>query len=392
MRKNLRNPREITSAKSAGNDTMLKVITVVGTRPEIIRLSCVIPLLDKYTNHILVHTGQNYDYELNQIFFEDLELRQPDYYLNVNTSSLGYVLGETLIKIEEILDKEKPDAMVILGDTNASISAIMAKRKHIPIYHLEAGNRSFDNNVPEEINRKMIDHIADFNLVYTENSRRHLLSEGLPHRRIYLTGSPMFEVLQHYLPKIKRSNILETLKLEPQKYFLISVHREENVDYPDNLKKISIVLNTLAEQYHYPVIVSTHPRTRKRLENLADFKFNSLIQFLKPFSFTDYNYLQMNSTCVISDSGTISEESAILKFPAITIRNSMERPEAIDAGTIILSGFDPEIVLDAIKVATEEGANYTKICSEYEIDNCSMRVLKLILGTAKLHKQWSGLY
>ena len=371
---------------------MLKLITVVGTRPEIIRLSCVIPLLDKYTNHILVHTGQNYDYELNQIFFEDLALRQPDYYLNVNTSSLGYVLGETLIKIEEILEKEKPDAMLILGDTNASISAIMAKRKHIPIYHMEAGNRSFDNNVPEEINRKMIDHIADFNLVYTENSRRHLLSEGLPHRRIYVTGSPMFEVLQHYLPKIKQSNILETLNLKPQKYFLISVHREENVDYPENLHKISIVLNTLAEQYHYPVIVSTHPRTRKRLENLDGFKFNSLIQFLKPFSFTDYNFLQMNSACVISDSGTISEESAILKFPAITIRNSMERPEAIDAGTIILSGFDPDIVLDSIKVAIEEGAKYTKICPEYEIDNCSMRVLKLILGTAKLHKQWSGLY
>ena len=371
---------------------MLKVITVVGTRPEIIRLSCVIPLLDKYTNHILVHTGQNYDYELNQIFFEDLELRQPDYYLNVKTSSLGYVLGETLIKIEEVLDKENPDAMLILGDTNASIAAIIAKRRHIPIYHMEAGNRSFDENVPEETNRRMIDHIADFNLVYTENSRRHLLSEGLLHKRIYLTGSPMFEVLQHYLSKIKRSNILETLKLEPQKYFLLSVHREENVDYPENLKKISIFLNTLAEQYHYPVIVSTHPRTRKRLENLDSFKFNSLIQFLKPFSFTDYNYLQMNSTCVISDSGTISEESAILKFPAITIRNSMERPEAIDAGTIILSGFDPEIVLDAIKVATEEGAKYTKICPEYEIDNCSMRVLKLILGTAKLHKQWSGLY
>jgi len=368
------------------------LITVVGTRPEIIRLSCVIPLLDKYTNHILVHTGQNYDYELNQIFFEDLELRQPDYYLNVNTSSLGYVLGETLIKIEEILEKEKPDAMLILGDTNASIAAIMAKRKHIPIYHMEAGNRSFDNNVPEEINRKMIDHIADFNLVYTENSRRHLLSEGLPHRRIYVTGSPMFEVLQQYLPKIKQSNILENLNLKPQKYFLISVHREENVDYPENLQKISIVLNTLAEQYHYPVIVSTHPRTRKRLENSEGLNFNSLIQFLKPFSFTDYNFLQMNSACVISDSGTISEESSILKFPAITIRNSMERPEAIDAGTIILSGFDPDIVLDSIKVAIEEGAKYTKICPEYEIDNCSMRVLKLILGTAKLHKQWSGLY
>jgi len=371
---------------------MLKVITVVGTRPEIIRLSCVIPLLDKYTQHILVHTGQNYDYELNEIFFQDLELRKPDYYLNANTSSLGQMLGETLIKIEEVLDKEKPDAMLILGDTNASIAAIMAKRKHIPIYHMEAGNRSFDNNVPEEINRKMIDHIADFNLVYTENSRRHLLSEGLPHRRIYLTGSPMFEVLNHFMPKIKHSNILEMLKLETQKYFLISVHREENVDYPENLKKISIVLNTLAELYNYPVIVSTHPRTRKRLENSEGLQFNSLIQFLKPFSFTDYNFLQIHSACVISDSGTISEESAILKFPAITIRNSMERPEAIDAGTIILSGFDPEIVLDSIKVTIEEGAKYTKICPEYEIDNCSMRVLKLILGTAKLHKQWSELY
>jgi len=371
---------------------MLKVITVLGTRPELIRLSRVIPLLDKYTKHILVHTGQNYDYELNQIFFEDLELRQPDYYLDVNTSSLGYVLGETLIKIEEVLDKEKPDAMLILGDTNASIAAIMAKRKHIPIYHMEAGNRSFDENVPEETNRRMIDHIADFNLVYTENSRRHLLSEGLPHRRIYVTGSPMFEVLRYYLMKIKQSNILETLDLKPQKYFLISIHREENVDYPDNLKKISVVLNTLAEQYHYPVIVSTHPRTRKRLENTNGLLFNPLIQFLKPFSYTDYNFLQMNSACVISDSGTISEESAILKFPAITLRNSMERPEAIDAGTIILTGFDPDIVLDSIKVVIAEGAKFTKICPEYEIDNCSMRVLKLILGTAKLHKQWNGLY
>jgi UDP-N-acetylglucosamine 2-epimerase (non-hydrolysing) len=371
---------------------MLKVITVMGTRPELIRLSRVIPLLDKYTKHILVHTGQNYDYELNQIFFEDLELRQPDYYLDVNTSSLGYVLGETLIKIEEVLDKEQPEAMLILGDTNACIAAIMAKRKHIPIYHMEAGNRSFDENVPEETNRRMIDHIADINLVYTENSRRHLLSEGLPHRRIYVTGSPMFEVLQHYLMKIKQSKILETLGLNPQKYFLISVHREENVDYPDNLKKISVVLNTLAEQYHYPVIVSTHPRTRKRLESAGNLMFNPLIQFMKPFSYTDYNFLQMNSACVISDSGTISEESAILKFPAITLRNSMERPEAIDAGTIILTGFDTDIVLDSIRVVIAEGAKYTKICPEYEIDNCSMRVLKLILGTAKLHKQWSGLY
>lgn len=371
---------------------MLKVITVVGTRPEIIRLACVIQLFDKHTHHILVHTGQNYDYELNQIFFEDLELRKPDYFLNVDTSSLGRVLGETLIGIEDVIVKEQPDAMLILGDTNASIAAIMAKRKHIPIYHMEAGNRSFDANVPEEINRKMIDHISDFNLVYTENSRRHLLAEGLSHRRVYLTGSPMFEVLQQYLPKIKKSDILGKLSLQAQKYLLVSVHREENVDYPDNLRQIGTVLNTLAEKYNYPIIVSTHPRTRKKIELLEDFVFNPLIQFLKPFGFSDYNYLQMNALCVVSDSGTISEESSILKFPAISIRNSMERPEAIDAGTIILTGFDPEVVLDSVNLAVEEGAQYANICPEYQVENTAMRVLKLVMGTAKLHKLWSGLY
>lgn len=371
---------------------MLKVITVVGTRPEIIRLACVIQLFDRYTNHILVHTGQNYDYELNQIFFEDLELRKPDYFLNVDTSSLGHVLGETLIGIEEVILKEQPDAMLILGDTNASIAAIMAKRKHIPIYHMEAGNRSFDANVPEEINRKMIDHISEFNLVYTENSRRHLLAEGLSHRRVYLTGSPMFEVLQRYLPKIQKSDILKKLSLQAHKYLLVSVHREENVDYPDNLRQISMVLNTLAEKYNYPIIVSTHPRTRKKIELLEEFVFNPLIQFLKPFGFSDYNYLQINALCVVSDSGTISEESSILKFPAISIRNSMERPEAIDAGTIILTGFDPEVVLDSVNLAVEEGAQYANICPEYQVENTAMRVLKLVMGTAKLHKQWSGLY
>lgn len=371
---------------------MLKVITVVGTRPEIIRLSRVIPLFDQYTNHILVHTGQNYDYELNEIFFEDLELRKPDYFLNVDTSSLGHVLGETLIKIEEILEKEKPDAMLILGDTNASIAAIMAKRKHIPIYHMEAGNRSFDANVPEEINRKMIDHIADFNLVYTENSRRHLLAEGLSHRRVYVTGSPMYEALKYYLPKIENSNALQVLKLQPREYFLISVHREENVDFPENLWKIGTALNMLAEEYSLPIVVSTHPRTRKRIEMLEGFEFHPLIQFLKPFGFIDYNFLQMNAKCVISDSGTISEESSMLRFPAITIRNSMERPEAIDAGTIILSGFDPDTVHDCIELACDEAADYEKICPEYEVANCAMRVLKLVMGTAKLHKQWSGLY
>lgn len=255
-----------------------------------------------------------------------------------------------------------------------------------------AGNRSFDANVPEEINRKMIDHIADFNLVYTENSRRHLLTEGLAHRRVYLTGSPMYEVLQKYLPKIQASEILGKLELKAKQYFLISVHREENVDYPENLRRIGNVLNALAETYGYPIIVSTHPRTRKRIETLEGFEFNPLIQFLKPFGFSDYNYLQMNALCVISDSGTISEESSILKFPAITIRNSMERPEAIDAGTIILAGFDPDVVLDSIKLAVDEGAHYASICPEYQMENTAMRVLKLVMGTVKMHKQWSGLY
>lgn len=371
---------------------MLKVITVVGTRPEIIRLSRVIALLDKYTKHILVHTGQNYDYELNEIFFEDLELRRPDYLLKVDTRSLGRVLGETLIRIEEVLDAEKPDAMLILGDTNASIAAIMAKRRHIPIYHMEAGNRSFDANVPEEINRKMIDHIADFNLVYTENSRRHLLSEGLSHRRVYLTGSPMREVLNHYLPKIRKSSILAELRLESKKYLLVSLHREENVDYTENLEKIAQVLNNLARSYGLTIIVSTHPRTKKRLEHLRDFEFDPLIRFLKPFGFTDYNWLQMNALCVISDSGTISEESSMLRFPAVTVRNSMERPEAIDAGTIILTGLESDTVKVCVDLAISAGADYETICPDYEVTDTSMRVLKLILGTCGLHKQWSGLY
>jgi len=370
----------------------LTVMTVVGTRPEIIRLSMIIPLLDEYARHIFVHTGQNYDDELNEFFFRDLNLRKPDYYFNVDTSSLGRVLGETLIKTEEIIVSEQPDAMLILGDTNASIAAIMAKRNHIPVYHMEAGNRSFDENVPEETNRRMIDHIADFNLVYTENSRRHLLSEGLSHRRIYLTGSPMFEVINYYLPLINNSSIFKELDLLPREYFLVSIHREENVDYPQNLKQIIHVLNLLSESYQLPLIVSTHPRTRKRLEAISDLEINPLIRFCKPFGFLDYNCLQIHAKCVISDSGTISEESSIMKFPAITLRNSMERPEAIDAGTIILSGLNSSIVESAINLAISEGAKYDKICSDYQIANTSMRVLKLILGTAKLHKQWSGLY
>jgi UDP-N-acetyl-L-fucosamine synthase len=370
----------------------LKVITVVGTRPEIIRLSRVMALLDRFVNHIIVHTGQNYDYELNEIFFNDLEIRKPDYFLNVDVSSLGAAIGDIMRKTEEVLKKEKPDALLVLGDTNSCLAAYMAKRMHIPIFHMEAGNRCFDFNVPEEINRRIIDHIADFNLVYTEHARRHLISEGLQHRRIYLTGSPMNEVLTYYKKKIDQSNILEQLKINKKEYFIVSSHREENVDNEENLRKILTVLNALAEQYKLPVIVSTHPRTRKRIELVNEIKLDPRILFLKPFGFNDYVNLQQNSLCTISDSGTISEESAMLSFPAISLRQSMERPEAQDAGTIILSGFDTQTVLESIKIAIEEYSDkkYKQIPYEYQIENTSWRVLKLITGMAKLSNIWWG--
>ena len=373
----------------------LKVMTIVGTRPEIIRLAAVMKLLDRYVDHKVIHTGQNYDYELNQVFFDDLGLRKPDYCLGVDTSSLGHVLGETLIKVEEIFEAEKPDAVLILGDTNAAIAGVMARRMKIPVYHMEAGNRSYDLNVPEETNRRIIDHIADFNLVYTENSRRHLLAEGLPQRHIYVTGSPMYEVLSSFRDKIAASKILDTLKLEKNKYFIVSCHREENVDRPGNLKKIIAFLNLLAEKYDLPVIVSTHPRTRKRIEALGGVETDPRIRWLKPFGFFDYNALQINAKCAISDSGTISEESGILNFPAVTIRQSLERPEAMDAGTIILAGLDPETVLDSIEAVLAEfaanGGGYDRICPEYQVTNTSWRVLKLILGTAGLAHRWQGI-
>jgi UDP-N-acetylglucosamine 2-epimerase (non-hydrolysing) len=373
----------------------IKVITIVGTRPEIIRLSRVITLLDKFTQHIFVHTGQNYDYELNEIFFNELELRKPDYFLNIDTSSLGNAVGDIIRKSEEVFLKEQPDAILILGDTNSSLAAYMAKRIHIPIFHMEAGNRSFDLNVPEEINRRIIDHIADFNLVYTEHARRHLLSEGLDHRRIYLTGSPMFEVLNYYKENIHKSDVLNRLNLVNNEYFIVSTHREENVDNPKNLKSILNILNSLATQYNKPVIVSTHPRTRKRIEALissTNEEMNPNIQFLKPFGFFDYINLQMNALCAVSDSGTISEESAILSFPAVSIRSSMERPEALDAGTIVLTGFNEQVVLDSIRIVIEEFSekNNSQIPQEYLIENTSWRVLKLILGLSKLSNDWWG--
>jgi UDP-N-acetyl-L-fucosamine synthase len=352
----------------------------------------VMALLDEHVNHIIAHTGQNYDYELNEIFFKDLELRRPDYFLSVDVSSLEESVGDIIRKSGELLRKEKPDALLVLGDTNSCLSAYMAKRLHIPIFHMEAGNRCFDFNVPEEINRRIIDHMADFNLVYTEHARRHLISEGLPHRRIYLTGSPMFEVLNYYKPKIEVSKIIDSLKLTTDSYFVVSFHREENVDNPENLAKILSILNRLAENYKLPVIVTTHPRTRKRLEEMTEIKLNSMIQFLKPFGFTDYVHLQMNALCTISDSGTISEESAILNFPAISLRNSMERPEAQDAGTIILTGFDPDIVLASIELAINEHKNNTlkEIPVDYKVPDTSWRVLKLIQGLTSLSNIWHG--
>lgn len=372
----------------------LKIMTIVGTRPEIIRLSRTMALLDKYTQQIIVHTGQNYDYELNEVFWTDLELRRPDHFLNVDVTSLGATIGDIMRKSEEVMRLEKPDAVVVLGDTNSCLTAYIAKRLRIPVFHMEAGNRSFDFNVPEEINRRIIDHIADFNLVYTEHARRHLISEGLLHRRIYLTGSPMREVLDYYIEKIKKSTILNTLNLQTKSYFVVSTHREENVDSPENLRKIIAILNQLAEQYNVPVIVSTHPRTRKRIEELSDVVLDSRVQYLKPFGFLDYVNLQMNAMCTISDSGTISEESAMLSFPAISLRQSMERPEAQDAGTIILTGFNPDVVINAIATVVEEFAingNYTAIAEDYTITNTSWRVLKLILGNTKLSNKWWGI-
>jgi len=372
----------------------LKVLTVVGTRPEIIRLSRVMALLDQHFNHIIAHTGQNYDYELNEIFFKDLELRKPDFFLNVDTSSLEAAVGDIIRKSGELLRKESPDALLVLGDTNSCLSAYMAKRLHIPVFHMEAGNRCFDFNVPEELNRRVIDHMADYNLVYTEHARRHLIAEGLPQRRIYLTGSPMKEVLDYYIPKINGSIILDTLHLKQKEYFVISTHREENVDNPEHLQEILAILDLLVKEYDVPVIVSTHPRTRKRLEQLPGMKMDPKIQFLKPFGFTDYVHLQMNALCTLSDSGTISEESSILNFPAISFRQSMERPEAQDAGTIILTGFDTQVVMDSIRLVMkefEQTGGYRKIADDYTIDNTSWRVVKLIAGNAKLSNLWNGI-
>ena len=365
---------------------MTKVMTVVGTRPEIIRLSEVIKRLDATVDHVLVHTGQNYDYELNEIFFDELGLRKPDHYLQVDTSSLGRVLGEVLIKTEQVLLQEKPDAFLVLGDTNSCIAAVMAKRMRIPVYHMEAGNRCFDENVPEETNRRMIDHVADFNLVYTEHARRNLLAEGIHPRRILLTGSPMNEVLAAQRSAIEASDVLDRLGLEQGGYFLVSAHREENVDDPARLSALLDCLDAVVSEHELPVLVSTHPRTRSRLE--AAGREVAGVRFHKPLGFHDYNHLQLKARCVLSDSGTIAEESSLLGFPAVTLRDSIERPEALDAGSIIMTGLDPENVLLGLTCASRTRSGV--VPTDYSITNSSERTVNYLVSTSSRHMAWAG--
>jgi UDP-N-acetyl-L-fucosamine synthase len=371
----------------------MKVLTVVGTRPEIIRLSRIIALLDKVCIHKLVHTGQNYDYELNKLFFDDLEIRKPDYFLEVKADSLGAMIANIIAKIENVILSEEPDALLILGDTNSALSSIIAKRYHIPIYHMEAGNRCFDQNVPEEINRKIIDHISDFNLVYTEHARRNLISEGIHPRYIYLTGSPMKEIIDYYYEKVERSDILSKLDIEKGNYFVVSLHREENVDSKNNLNLLLQVLKFISDKYKKKVIVSTHPRTRDRMQILNINENLSNVYFLKPFGFFDYLKLQQCAYCTLSDSGTISEEAAILKFPAVTLRNAMERPEAMDSGNIIITGLNKDVICNSIEYVTSKYSdiNIVEIPKEYEVLNCADRVVRLIIGTYKLINRWQGI-
>ena len=357
----------------------LKVMTIIGTRPEIIRLSEVIKACDRYFDHVLVHTGQNYDYTLNQVFFEELGLRAPDHYLNAVGNHLGETMGNIIAKSYEVLKLEAPDALLILGDTNSALCAISAKRLKVPIFHMEAGNRCFDQNVPEEINRKIVDHISDINLPYTEHSRRYLLSEGIRKEHIFVTGSPMAEVLAMNKEKIDASMVLNQLGLEKDKYIVVSAHREENIDHEEHFQSLMQAINAVAEIYDLPVVYSTHPRSWKRIEERG-FKFHPLVHQLKPFGFFDYNKLQINAFCVLSDSGTLSEESAMLDFPAILIRTSTERPEVLDKGTIIVGGISEHNILQAIEIirSTRNVHTPTRLAIDYVDNNVSMKVVKLI--------------
>lgn len=365
--------------------TKLKLMIILGTRPEIIRLSACIKACDRYFNNILVHTGQNWDYTLNQIFFEDLGLRAPDYYLDSVGKTLGETMGNIIARSYDVLQKEQPDALLILGDTNSTLAAISAKRLKVPIFHMEAGNRCFDQNVPEEINRKIVDHISDINLPYTEHSRRYLLSEGFRKEHIFVTGSPMQEVLQECMDKIDASDILQRLGIEKSKYIIVSAHREENIDNEQNFMSLMNAINSIAERYQMIVIYSTHPRSMKFIEQ-RNFKFNPLVQNMKPFGFFDYNKLQKNSYCVLSDSGTLSEESAMLGFPGIILRTSTERPEVLDKGTVIIGGITGKDIEQAIDLAVAMSINQERVelAQDYKDFNISAKIVKIIQSYTKI--------
>ena len=362
---------------------MLKVMTLLGTRPELIKMSCVIREFDKFTNHVLVHTGQNYDYELNQIFFDDLQIRKPDYFLGVSGKNAAQSISQVIAKSDDILEKENPDALLLYGDTNSCLAVIAAKRRKIPVFHMEAGNRCFDQRVPEELNRKVLDHLSDINLVLTEHARRYLISEGLRPETIIKTGSHMNEVLDHYRVEIESSDALRKMNLQPQKYIIVSSHREENVDSTENLNDLIVTLKELANTYDVPVIVSTHPRTQKRLDAMSIGPIDTRVRFLKPFGFFDYIKLQMEALCVVSDSGTITEEASLLNLPAITIRNTHERPEGMDVGTLIMTGLKKDRVLEAVKVIIEQHDYEKRVMSsveDYEAINVSKKILRIVLS------------
>lgn len=361
---------------------MLKVMTIVGTRPELIKMSRVIAEFDVHTNHVLVHTGQNFDYELNQVFFDDLGIRKPDHFLGAVGDNAAQTIARVIEKADQVLEQEQPDALMLYGDTNSCLSVISAKRRKVPVFHMEAGNRCFDQRVPEELNRKVLDHLSDINLVLTEHARRYLLAEGIPADRVIKTGSHMREVLAYYMPSIAASDVLERLDLQSQKYFLLSAHREENVDSPENLQDLLDTLVALVQQYGFPIIISTHPRTRQRLEKLGVDGLDSRIRFLKPFGFFDYVKLQMEAYCVLSDSGTITEEASLLNLPAVTIRNAHERPEGMDEGVLVMSGLKAERVMDAVRVVTQQHTptSVARAVPDYQAENVSEKVLRIVFS------------
>jgi len=362
---------------------MLKVMTLVGTRPELIKMSRVIAEFDQQVNHVLVHSGQNYDYELNQVFFDDLEIRKPDYFLNAAGETAAKSIAEVISKADDIFEMEKPDALLLYGDTNTCLAILAAKRRKIPVFHMEAGNRCFDQRVPEELNRKVLDHLSDINMVLTEHARRYLIAEGIRPETIIKTGSHMQEVLECYMPKIQKSDVLTRESLNEGKYFIVSAHREENVDTPENLRDLISTLRALADEYQYPIIVSTHPRTQKRLNDLGETLDHPFIRFVKPFGLLDYIRLQMSAFCILSDSGTITEEASLLNLPAITIRNAHERPEGMDEGTLVMSGLKADRVLESVKVITSQhsvDARSIPIVKDYEGGPVSKQIVRVVLS------------